>query len=60
VFSPILEALDKKNKMLVDMMECINVTQLKIEKHHSKTQKHTTKKHMQYLKSKRLIEQEKM
>jgi hypothetical protein len=36
VFSPILEALDKNNKMFVDAMECISVTQLKIEKHHSK------------------------
>jgi len=37
VFSPILEALDKNNKVLVDVMERINVMQLKIEKHHSKT-----------------------
>jgi hypothetical protein len=26
VFSPILEVLDKNNRVLVDVMECINVT----------------------------------
>jgi 23S rRNA G2069 N7-methylase RlmK/C1962 C5-methylase RlmI len=43
VFSLVLEALDKNSIVFVDAMERINVMQLKIEKHHNKIQKRTTK-----------------
>jgi predicted metalloenzyme YecM len=38
--------------MFVDAMEHINITQFEIEKHCKRIQKYTTKKHLQYLKSK--------
>jgi hypothetical protein len=43
VFSPILKALDKNIKVLVDAMQRINVMQVESEKHRSKIQKRKTK-----------------
>ncbi len=43
VFSPILKALDKNIKVLVDAMQRINVMQVESEKHRSKIQNRKTK-----------------
>jgi hypothetical protein len=51
IFSPIIKVMDKNNKCIIEMMECMSVTQLEIEKCHNKVQSHINKDHFQYLKA---------
>jgi FtsZ-binding cell division protein ZapB len=51
VVSPIIDSTKKNNKIMVDAMDKIIVTQLDIEEHGSKLHNHTFKEQVHNLKS---------
>ncbi len=50
VFTLVIEAIDKNNKVLVDAMDQLNSIQLDIDKNITKMQEKTLKQYLKYLK----------